>query len=157
MTVRLNHALQMIGLATSGSLGARLAAQLGISVSWMTILRRIMGIPTPAAGAVAVLGVDDFSFRRRRRFGTILVDLDRHQVIDLLAERSSQTSADWMRDHPEITHVSRDRGKDYAQGCGFNQSLALDQRKFCAASTIDKEACFVLQKAVAGNVKRFAT
>jgi transposase len=48
------------------------------------------------------LGIDDFSFRRGRKFGTILVDLDLHQVIDLLAERSSQTSADWMRDHPEF-------------------------------------------------------
>jgi DNA-binding NarL/FixJ family response regulator len=55
-------------------------------------------------------------FRRGRQFGTILVDLDAHQVIDLLAERSSQTSADWMRAHPEIAYVSRDRGKDYAQG-----------------------------------------
>jgi hypothetical protein len=54
-------------------------------------------------------------FKRGRKFGTILVDLVRHTVIDLLAERSSQSTADWMRRHPEIAYVSRDRGKDYAK------------------------------------------
>lgn len=114
MTARLNRVLQMIGLATSGSLGARLAAHLGICVSWMTILRRIMALPTPAAGAVAFLGLDDFSFRRGRKFGTILVDLTRHCVIDLLPDRKAETAKIWMQGHPEIELVSRDRGGDYA-------------------------------------------
>jgi transposase len=69
-------------------------------------------------------------FRRGRKFGTILVDLDVHQVIDVLAERSSQTSADWMRDHPEIDYISRDRGKDYAQGAseGAPQAIQISDR-----------------------------
>jgi len=75
----------------------------------MTVLRRIMDLPTPAAGSVVALGIDDFSFRRGRNFGTILVNLDKHQVIDLLADRSSKTAGDWMRSHPEIDYVSRDR------------------------------------------------
>jgi transposase len=130
MTLRLTAAVQAIGLSTSGSLGARLAARLGIATSWMTILRRMMVLPTPTPGAVTVLGIDDFSFKRGRKFGTILVDLDLHQVIDVLAERSSQTSADWMRNHPEITYVSRDRGKDYAQGAseGAPQAVQVSDR-----------------------------
>jgi transposase len=130
MTLRLIAALQAIGFSTSGSLGARLAAHLGIVTSWMTILRRMMALPTSPPGAVTVLGVDDFSFKRGRKFGTILVDLDLHQVIDVLAERSSQTSADWMRDHPEILYVSRDRGKDYAQGAseGAPQATQISDR-----------------------------
>ena len=116
VTNRLCEAIQAIGLSTSGSLGARLAARLGIASSWMTVLRRIMDLPTPAAGSVVALGIDDFSFRRGRKFGTILVNLEKHQVIDLLDERSSKTAADWMRCHPEIDYVSRDRGKDYTQG-----------------------------------------
>jgi transposase len=96
----------------------------------MTVLRRMMELPTAAAGSVSALGIDDFSFRRGRKFGTILVDLDVHQVIDVLAERSSQTSADWMRDHPEITYVSRDRGKEYAQGAseGAPQATQISDR-----------------------------
>ena len=130
MTVRLCEEIQAIGLATSGSLGTRLSARLGISTSWMTVLRRIMDLPTSAAGSVVALGVDDFSFRRGRKFGTILVDLDSHAVIDLLAERSSQTAADWMRQHPEIDYVSRDRGKDYTQGAseGAPQAIQVSDR-----------------------------
>lgn len=115
MTLRLSQALQAIGLSTSGSLGARLAGRLGIATSWMTILRRVMEIATPNVSSVTVLGIDDFSFRRGRTFGTILVDINSHQVIDLLPERSAESAASWMRGHPEIQYVSRDRGKDYAQ------------------------------------------
>jgi len=68
--------------------------------------------------------------RRGRKFGTILVNLDKHQVIDLLAERSSKTAADWMRRHPEIDYVSRDRGKDYTQGAteGAPQATQISDR-----------------------------
>ncbi len=130
VTSRLCEAIQAIGLSTSGSLGARLATRLGISSSWMTVLRRIMDLPTPAAGSVVALGIDDFSFRRGRKFGTILVNLDKHQVIDLLDERSSKTAADWMRCHPEIDYVSRDRGKDYTQGAteGAPQATQISDR-----------------------------
>jgi transposase len=130
MTVRLCEEIQAIGLSTSGSLGTRLSARLGISTSWMTVLRRIMDLPTSAAGAVVALGIDDFSFRRGRKFGTILVDLEAHAVIDVLAKRSSQTAADWMRQHPEINYVSRDRGKDYTQGAseGAPQAIQVSDR-----------------------------
>src|SRR5260370_7466610 len=96
----------------------------------MAVLRRMMDLPTSAAGSVVALGIDDFSFRRGRKFGTILVDLDSHEVIDVLADRSSQTSADWMRQHPEIDYVSRDRGKDYTQGAseGAPQPIHLSDR-----------------------------
>lgn len=115
MTVRLVQALQAIGLATSGSLGTRLAARLGISTSWMTIIRHIMDLVAASTPSVTTLGIDDFSFKRGRKFGTILVDLSSHQVIDLLPERAVESAAAWMRDHPEIEYVSRDRGNDYAQ------------------------------------------
>lgn len=61
-----------------------------------------------------MLGIDDWSFRRGRKFGTILVDSSTHAIIDLLPNRSAETSATWMSLHPEIEVVSRDRGEDYA-------------------------------------------
>jgi transposase len=130
MSVRLSEQIQAIGLSTSGSQGTRLSARLGICTSWMTILRRIMELPPVAAGSVAALGIDDFSFRRGRKFGTILIDLDAHRVIDVLAERSSQSAANWMRQHPEIDYVSRDRGKDYTQGTseGAPQAIQVSDR-----------------------------
>jgi transposase len=130
MTVRLKEAVAALGLSTSGSLGARLSARLGISTSWMTILRRVMALTTLDAPTVTALGIDDFSFKRGRRFGTILVDLSTHQVIDLLPERSAESTASWMRSHPEIRYISRDRGKDYAQGAteGAPQATQISDR-----------------------------
>src|SRR5437588_2081747 len=70
VTTRLVQAVENIGLATSGMLGARLGDRLGIRTSWMTIVRRMMALPPAPAGQVSQLGIDDFSFRRGRRFGT---------------------------------------------------------------------------------------
>src|ERR1700693_3123577 len=130
MTIRLKEAITAVGLATSGSLGTRLSARLGIGTSWMTILRRIMGLPAAPAPCVSVLGIDDFSFKRGRTFGTILVDLSTHQVIELLPERAVESAAAWMQSHPEIEYVSRDRGNDYAQAArdGAPQAQAVADR-----------------------------
>src|SRR5215469_710007 len=114
VTTRLMQAVETIGFATSGMLGTRLGERLGIQTSWMTVLRRMMALPTVPVGRVSQLGMDDFSFRRGRRFGTILVNLQSHQTVDLLPVRNVETAAAWMAAHPEIDLVSRDRGGDYA-------------------------------------------
>jgi transposase len=114
MTTRLSLAIQEIGLATCGRLGTRLAVRLGIHTSWMTIVRRVMALPPPPQVSVSCLGIDDFAFRRGRTFGTVLVDMQWHQILDLLPDRQKETATAWMRIHPEITQVSRDRGSEYA-------------------------------------------
>ena len=85
MTNRLRLMLQTIGLATGGEVGARLASRLGMQVSPPTLLRCLRAIPSPSSKPVRVLGIDDWSYKRGQTFGTILVDLERHQVIDLFA------------------------------------------------------------------------
>jgi transposase len=114
VTRRLCQIVQVIGLATGGRLGVRVTDRLGIPTTRQTMLRRIMALPTDPVGQVIELGIDDFSFRRGRKFGTILVDVRTHHVLDLLPDRTADTSAAWMRGHPEIEVVSRDRGGDYA-------------------------------------------
>lgn len=114
MTIRHCQALQSIGLATCGKGGARLAIHLGMQTSRYTILRRIMDLPDPSAGSVVYLGVDDFSFRRGYRFGTILVNLESHRVVDLLPDRRAETAERWIRQQPDVMVVSRDRGGEYA-------------------------------------------
>lgn len=125
MTSRLSEALQSIGLSTCGRLGARLASRLGITTSWMTIVRRVMALPTPQAEHVECLGLDDFAFRRGRTFGTVVVDLDAHQIIDVLPDRQAETASAWMTTHPEITHVSRDRGAEYASAASTGAPQAI--------------------------------
>jgi transposase len=116
VTTRLSESVQSIGFATGGMLGARLTDRLGIQTCWMTILRRMMARPTAPVERVVELGIDDFAFRRGRNFGSILVDMQSHKVIDLLPDRKAETAASWMGAHPEIELVSRDRGGDYAAG-----------------------------------------
>ena len=114
VTTRLFQMVQIIGLATGGRLGVRVTDRMGIQTSRITILRCIMALPTEPVGQVTHIGIDDFSFRRGRRFGTIVVDLQTHEVLDVLPDRTVDTSAAWMAAHPEIDLVSRDRGGDYA-------------------------------------------
>lgn len=114
MTSRLSQVIETLGFSTCARAGARLGQRLGIQISRMSVLRRIMSRPTAPAGRVSVLGLDDFSFRRGRTFGTVLVDMEHHQILDLLPNRYVETVAAWIRNHPEITHISRDRGSDYA-------------------------------------------
>jgi transposase len=102
VTRRLYQIVQVPGLATGGRLGVRVTDRLGIQTCRTTILRRIMALPTLPVEHVSELGIDDFSFRRGRNFGTILVDMQSHQTIDLLPDRKKETAAAWMSAHPEI-------------------------------------------------------
>jgi len=85
MTIRYCQQLTSVGLATCGKGGTRLAARLGMQTSRQTILRHIMDLPDPPVGAILYLGIDDFSFRRGCRFGTLLVNLEARRVVDLFA------------------------------------------------------------------------
>ena len=114
LTVRLCEALQSLGLATCGELGTRLAARLAMQTSPTTILRRLMMLPLDPVTSVVHVGIDDFALRRGRNYGTVLVDLQRHQVIDLLPDRKAETAKVWLQKHQEIQVVSRDRAGDYA-------------------------------------------
>jgi transposase len=114
VTKRLFEAVQAVGFATSGELGTRLADRIGVHSSPTTMLRRMMALSSPSSCQVSLLGIDDWSFRRGRKFGTLLVDLATHRVLDLLPDRNVESAAAWMREHPEIEVVSRDRGGEYA-------------------------------------------
>jgi transposase len=114
MTNRLCEHLQTLGFATCGQLGERLAPKLGMDVSGPTLLRRMRTVSIPPPTRVRILGIDDWAWKKGQTYGTILVDLERRRTIDLLPDRSTETVVAWLRAHPEIEIVSRDRGTEYA-------------------------------------------
>jgi transposase len=117
-TSRLEEALLAIALELGGRAGARLAEELGIAAARDTLLRRIKAAPLPEVGKVRVLGVDDFAFKKGSTYGTILVNLECHEVVDLLPERSQESLLAWFEDHPgaaEAEVATRDRSNIYRE------------------------------------------
>ena len=115
-TSRLEEALLVVAFEIGGRAGARLAAELGFLVGRDALLERIRGNSEASTKEIKVLGVDDFAFKKANEYGTILVDLERHKVVDLLPDRYSETLAGWLRQYPNLETVSRDRSPAYAEG-----------------------------------------
>jgi transposase len=125
LTKRLRSAVQDIGFATCGKGGERLSCKLGMSISDATLLWSLSLVPPPEIGSVEVIGIDDWSYRRGKRFGSILVDLRTHKIIDLLPERTVESVVAWLEAHPEVEIVSRDRGGTYVDGVTQGAPLAI--------------------------------
>jgi transposase len=124
-TDRHREALEWIAFALGGEAGARLARELGLLVSPDTLLNRIRGLFRAEAEDVRVLGVDDFGFRKGSAPGTILVDLERHKVADLFEGHSGESIARWLRRHPGVEVVARDRSHVCREGINAGAPGAL--------------------------------
>jgi transposase len=116
LTTRLRTIVQAICAAFNAKGGARLGKQLGIHLSRKTFLHSLLLLPTPPVGKVKAVGIDDFAWKRGKRYGTVIIDLETHDLLDLLPDREAESVKQWLLAHPEIEIVSRDRAGAYAEG-----------------------------------------
>ena len=127
---RFTDRCRTLALATNAQTTVQLAADLGLAISGSTILRLMRQSPLRSPLAPRVIGVDDWAMRKRKTYGTIIVDLERHHVLDLLPDRTAATLATWLVAHPSIAIVARDRSEVYAAGitAGAPQAIQIADR-----------------------------
>jgi transposase len=117
-TCRVSELAYVVGHSSGGRPAERLMKRLGLPQSDDTILRHLKRHQAERDGAtpVRVAGIDDWSWRKGCTYGTIVVDLERREVVDILMDRSAASTANWFKRHPEVEVVSRDRAGLYAEG-----------------------------------------
>lgn len=116
-TVRMAEIVGLVGHGMGGRPAENLLHRLGMSVSDNTVLRQlkrdVRGMTQD--NDIRVLGIDDWSWRRSSHYGTIMVDLEKRSVVDILDDRSVESVKTWLQERPSVEVVSRDRCGLYAQ------------------------------------------
>jgi transposase len=114
-TLRLGQSQLAIGFAVGGEPGFRLSRKLAMPVSGDTLLRMIRVVAFAPPQAPRVVGIDDWAWRKGQRYGTIICDLERGRILELLPDRNADTVAAWLKRHPGIEIIARDRCRPLRQ------------------------------------------
>ena len=124
-TFRLINLQTAVGTFLGGEAGSRLLGRLRMPLCGAALLQSIRAQMAEHHPTPRVLGVDDWAIKKGRSYGTILVDLENHKVVDLLSERSAAALELWLRNSPGVEIIVRDRSYDYMMGAGAGAPEAI--------------------------------
>jgi len=124
-TSRLEGIVHHLGLALGGRPGQSFARRLLLPVSNDTLLRIVRRRATRPTEALRVVGIDDWAWKRGHRYGTIICDLERRRIVDILPDREAATVTAWLADRPTIAVIARDRGAGYRQAASDGRPKAI--------------------------------
>ena len=113
-TNRLDDVVHCLAIALGGRPAASLSRRLNVKVSNDTLLRMVRRRGQRSFPPPAIVGIDDWAWRRNHRYGTLVCDLERHATIALLPDREPATAEAWLAEQSQICVVARDRGGGYA-------------------------------------------
>lgn len=117
MTERLADFVTDLALETSCEGAARIMNSMNIKISGDTVIRTLIKRfdkqPVPSCGSC--IGVDDFSFKKRHKYGTIIVDEETHSPVAILEGRDEKTLREWLEQNKHVTTITRDRASAYAK------------------------------------------
>ena len=115
-TKRLTQALRHLAFEVSAEGARRILRSFQSVVSGDTVLRISRQTPVTPVSSAHVIGVDDWALKKGRRYGTVGVDLEGPQGLEVLLERTSSTLEAWLKSQPQVDIVARDRSGEYAAG-----------------------------------------
>ena len=117
MTERLEDFICILAVETSCEACARILKSMNVKISGDTVIRlltkRYLSQPAPTCGSA--IGIDDFAFKKRHTYGTVIVDEASHDPIAVLDGRDGETLKEWLRQNQHVTTVTRDRASAYAK------------------------------------------
>lgn len=97
--------------------------------------------------------IDDFALKKRQRYGTVMVNVDNHKIVDMIESRETEDVSRWLAEYPNLRVVSRDGSQQYAAAITQAHPGAMQvSDRFHLLKNLNDRATDALQKLFQGRI-----